>query len=570
MNVSDSQGDKSDTLNRNTLRRYRIVGLIAQILNPRTYKMALSPTPFSNWETAFQVSPINASVTLTSEVPVASINGAGQPPVTADVRCWFEATIGKENVLCDENSKNRYGKCTLPVGTTPGIIVRPRDVKEVQQVILAAKNFGLATHTISCGKNWGYGDACAPKDGQLIIDLGRMNQIIEVNEELAYAVIEPGVSQGQLYDELIKRNSSLMLDATGAGPDASIVGNVLQRGFGHTPYGDRTAYSCNYQYITPDGKIHHSGFGDISNSQVGNVYPYGQGPCQQGMLAQNNSVVVTRMTIWMMPRPERIEGFAFKVDDHDAFFKVIDRLRPLCIDETINGVIHLANDLRVMSSQPWMKARGPVHKLLSKDERSEMRKRAGVANWNALGGIYGTRSSVADRRARIRSKLRGVCSVHFFRKQYIDAARRAAYGVPLLRKWKRIDWLRDLTSSINDVMDLLHGRPCRNHLEGAFFRNRPESGQVIDAGLIWKSPVIPFLGSDAKRLIDCMESIANDYGFDLPITISPVKKRSAICVTNLCFDKSSHDESLRAEECGNELRSKLLQFGYPLYRESSI
>jgi 4-cresol dehydrogenase (hydroxylating) len=66
-----------------------------------------------------------------------------------------------------------------------------------------------------------------------------MNRIIEVDDELAYAVIEPGVTQGQLAAHLAQRDVRLWVDCTGAGPDTSIVGNVLERGFGHSPYGNR-------------------------------------------------------------------------------------------------------------------------------------------------------------------------------------------------------------------------------------------------------------------------------------------------------------------------------------------
>ncbi len=57
-------------------------------------------------------------------------------------------------------------------------------------------------------------------------------RIIEVNEDLGFAVIEPGVTQGQLAQYLRENKSSLMLDVTGAGHDASIVGNILQRDLG--------------------------------------------------------------------------------------------------------------------------------------------------------------------------------------------------------------------------------------------------------------------------------------------------------------------------------------------------
>jgi len=78
------------------------------------------------------------------------------------------------------------------------------------------------------GKNWGYGDACAPSNGQVIVDLRHMNRINIVDEKLAYAVIEPGVTQGQLFQFLQDNHPGLWMDATGAGPSASLVVTQLK------------------------------------------------------------------------------------------------------------------------------------------------------------------------------------------------------------------------------------------------------------------------------------------------------------------------------------------------------
>ena len=48
-----------------------------------------------------------------------------------------------------------------------------------------------------------------------------MNRIVEVNAELAYATVEPGVTQGQLAEYLAERGLPVWMDATGAGPNAT-------------------------------------------------------------------------------------------------------------------------------------------------------------------------------------------------------------------------------------------------------------------------------------------------------------------------------------------------------------
>src|SRR5262249_25748645 len=146
----------------------------------------------------------------------------------------------------------------------------------------------LAVHPISCGKNWGYSDACATSDGQVLLDLRRMNRIIEVNEELAYATIEPGVSQGQMAEYLEEHHPNLWMDVTGAGPDASIVGNTLERGFGHTINGDRFLNSCGMEVVLADGRILTTGLGHYENAHAAPVYKWGIGPYLDGIFTQSN------------------------------------------------------------------------------------------------------------------------------------------------------------------------------------------------------------------------------------------------------------------------------------------
>jgi 4-cresol dehydrogenase (hydroxylating) len=93
------------------------------------------------------------------------------------------------------------------------------------------------------------------RNDNVIVDLGRMNRIIEVHSDLAYAVVEPGVTQGQLYAYLQEKKISLSLNPTGAGPNCSILGNALERGFGIGPNGDHFQAQCGMEVVLADGEV---------------------------------------------------------------------------------------------------------------------------------------------------------------------------------------------------------------------------------------------------------------------------------------------------------------------------
>ena len=81
---------------------------------------------------------------------------------------------------------------------------------------------------MSTGKNWGYGERAAAYDRGITVILARMNQIVHVDEQLGYAVIEPGVTYKQLNDHLKQSGSRLWADCAGSTQYASVIGNALR------------------------------------------------------------------------------------------------------------------------------------------------------------------------------------------------------------------------------------------------------------------------------------------------------------------------------------------------------
>ena len=111
---------------------------------------------------------------------------------------------------------------------------------------------------------------------------------MELNEKLGYVTVEPGVTQRQLFDFLREKRSRLWMDATGSSPDCSLIGNTLERGFGHTPYGDHFANVCGMEAILPNGEVLRTGFGGLPGAKAAQVYRWGAGPVLDGLFTQSN------------------------------------------------------------------------------------------------------------------------------------------------------------------------------------------------------------------------------------------------------------------------------------------
>lgn len=106
----------------------------------------------------------------------------------------LQEILGADGVLADADAIERVTRTCVPFRTIPSVVVYPSTSEQVQAVVLAAAEADTPLWPVSTGKNWGYGARSAAYDGGVTILLERMTQIVHVDEELAYAVIEPGVT----------------------------------------------------------------------------------------------------------------------------------------------------------------------------------------------------------------------------------------------------------------------------------------------------------------------------------------------------------------------------------------
>jgi 4-cresol dehydrogenase (hydroxylating) len=152
-------------------------------------------------------------------------------PTSAALQQFVEAAVarlGAANVVHAANELSGYSETSLPgPNVMPGAVVYPGSTDEVQALVEIATRFGVPLYPISMGQNIGMGGRTAVEPGQVVVDLGRrMNRIIEINEELGYCVVEPGVTFQKMYDELKRTNSRLMISPTGGPPqDGSLFGS---------------------------------------------------------------------------------------------------------------------------------------------------------------------------------------------------------------------------------------------------------------------------------------------------------------------------------------------------------
>ncbi len=101
----------------------------------------------------------------------------------------------------------------------------PASVPEIQAVLATANKFSIPVWTFSRGKNLGYGGPAPIVRGSLALDLHRLDKVIEVNEQFSYAVVEPGVTFGDLYRHCADKGLKVWPSTASLGW-GSVLGNV--------------------------------------------------------------------------------------------------------------------------------------------------------------------------------------------------------------------------------------------------------------------------------------------------------------------------------------------------------
>jgi 4-cresol dehydrogenase (hydroxylating) len=286
------------------------------------------------------------------------------------------------------------------------------------------------------------------------------------------------------------------------------------------------------------------------------------------LFSQSNFGIVTRMTVWLMPAPDRYAAFFFQTEG--GISEIVEALRPLRLNGTIRSVAHIANDYKVLSSSgqyPWSEAGGRTP--LSRDTMGRLRHELRIGRWNGSGCLYGTRGHVRENRSLLRRALDGKVT----RLQFIDDGK-----LNLLRlaeaPYRMITGRHDLGRALRllpPLLSLMKGVPTEDFLPSAYWRKpQPPPAQpnpdADGCGLLWCSPVAPSTGAHTSEVVDIGEEIVLRHGFEPLISTSLINERTTVSTIALTYDRRVSGEDAKAVACYRELTEQLLKRGYPPYR----
>ncbi len=137
--------------------------------------------------------------------------------------------VGVKNVSSEQAELNEYaGDISFVHPVRPAYVVKPKNSEDVEKIVKLANETQTPLVPVSSGPPHFRGDTVPGIGGAVIVDLSGMKKIVRADRRNRVALVEPGVTFGELipavHKEGIRLNMPLMPRKT-----KSVVGSMLER-----------------------------------------------------------------------------------------------------------------------------------------------------------------------------------------------------------------------------------------------------------------------------------------------------------------------------------------------------
>ena len=208
----------------------------------------------------------------------------------------------------DINIRHAYSRnVDVVLHGVPDIVIRPKDAQEISEILKTANYENIPVTPRGAGI-CEFGGSKPIGDVGIVLDMKRMNNIINVDIDNLIATVESGISWSKLNDKLSQYGLYTGCMGPGSGMTASIGGGISHHsvgGGGCAKYGACTNQLVSLEVVLPTGEIIETG------SQVNKFskFPFnrfGNGPDLSGLFCGDNGIfgVKTKVSLQIFPRPK--------------------------------------------------------------------------------------------------------------------------------------------------------------------------------------------------------------------------------------------------------------------------
>ena len=276
---------------------------------------------------------------MTREKSEGGIFVAKYNSLTPEIVKELERIVGAKNVMVDPEKMETYShdEETDPrYQHMPEAVVFPDNAGQIAEIMKLANRELLPV--VARGGGTGLAAAAVPLFGGIVISTEHMNQVLEVNEDSLYMVVQPGVRTDDV--QKAAKDKGLFYAGDPCSGDSCVIGgNVATNAGGNRAikYGTTRNQVYGFEVVTPLGKIMKLG-GRLEKSTTG----YSLDHLIMG--AEGTLGIITEITLRLKPMPHNVIDLLAIFPTIDQAISIVTKIikagiTPTCVEFMDNATV---------------------------------------------------------------------------------------------------------------------------------------------------------------------------------------------------------------------------------------
>lgn len=250
----------------------------------------------------------------------------------------LEGLLGKEHVSADEKTRDFYSRdLSFRPYKVAEVVIRPGNIEELSKAVAATTRAGHAI--LARGGGMSYTSGYTPeREDTVLVDMRRMDRILEINREDMYVVVECGCTWKNLFEALNPLGLRTPYWGPLSGMYATIGGALSQNSLFHGSGTERTVAESvlGLKVVLADGSILTTGSGAHKTS---NAFWRHFGPDVTGLFTADTGAFGLKgvAVLRLLTLQKHTAYLSYKFDTLDAMLKAQLRIARLQISSECYG-----------------------------------------------------------------------------------------------------------------------------------------------------------------------------------------------------------------------------------------
>jgi 4-cresol dehydrogenase (hydroxylating) len=471
----------------------------------------------------------------------------------------WEGILPNQNIISQSQASAEYGKTTFGFDRSVLATLIFDNIEQLIQATKIAFQNKVPIYPISTGNNWGYGSSAPVENNCVIFDLSKLDEISVCDSTLGIFRVQPGVTFKKLFLYLKSNNYKFLVPTIGGGPDCSIIGNILERGYGTVPFSDHFSIATSFRVILPNGELYETPLSLLGGDLVDASYKWGVGPYIDGIFTQGAYGIIFEITICLKPISPVIRLITFTCAEHQLK-PLIDTLQKISSEfgNNLSSIKVMNQRSCLASSIKYPKGVYKKNRILTEEHVDAICSHFKIkGKWQGIIAIYGSKKFTKTIQSSIinllKPQVKQIASSSSERNKALYSIMSRSRFLQKLPGYKKIFFQRN-------IFELLEGLPSIATLNFVYWFKKNNTYELQNpnpqkdgCGLIWFSPLAPFKGDKIYDVIKIIKSICEKYNIEPLISLISLSSYCMDISVPLLFEKENAEAQNRAYNCYLEL-----------------